>query len=130
MLPRRSSSLALFRRRRVAPDDDPTRALYVYLALDGAIFIVRGDTGEQLWTDRAGLRPELERTRARGGRLIYGREAGDSEPPAHVEETFREILEYRLPIQLLEKPHPEAIVPPEQRRTMLRGGEADLPREV
>jgi hypothetical protein len=108
----------LFRRR--ASEDDPERALYVYLALDGGIFVVRGDTGEQLWTDREGLRKELERTRDRGGRLMYGREAGDSEPPLHVEETFREILECRLPIQLLEEPHPEAIVPPERRRNILR----------
>ena len=102
------------------PEDDPARALYVYLAFDGGIFVVRGETGEQLWTDRAGLREELERTRERGGRLIYGREAGDTEPPGHVKETFREILEYGLPIQLLEEPHPEATVPPERRRNILR----------
>ena len=101
-------------------EDDPARALYVYLALDGGIFVVRGETGEQLWTDREGLRKELERTRELGGRLLYGREAGDTEPPAHVEETFRLILEYALPIQLLEEPHPEAVVPPERRRNILR----------
>jgi hypothetical protein len=102
------------------PEDDPSRALYVYLAFDGGIFVVRGETGEQLWTDRDGLRKELERTRERGGRLLYGREAGDQEPPPHVEETFNLILEYGLPIQLLEEPHPEATVPPEQRRNILR----------
>jgi hypothetical protein len=94
--------------------------LYVYLAFDGGIFVVRGETGEQLWVDRDGLRKELERTRDLGGRLIYGREAGNTEPPAHVEETFKLILEYQLPIQLLEEPHPEAVVPPERRRNMLR----------
>jgi hypothetical protein len=107
----------------VRSEDDPRRALYVYLAFDGAIFVVRGETGEQLWTDREGLRKELERTRELGGGLIYGREAGDSEPPAHVEETFRLILEYGLPIQLLEEPHPEATVPPEKRRNILRDGD-------
>ena len=100
--------------------DDPSRALYVYLAYDGAIFVVRGETGEQLWTDRQGLRRELERTREPGGRLIYGREAGSEEPPSHIEDTFRQILEYGLPIQLLEEPHPQAIVPPEQRQNILR----------
>ena len=35
-------------------------------------------------------------------------------------ETFREILEFRLPIQLIEEPHPEAVVPPERRRNILR----------
>lgn len=104
------------------PEDDPRRALYVYLALDGGIFVVRGETGEQLWVDREGLREELERARARGGRLLYGREAGDAEPPPHVVETFELILEYGLPIQLLEDPHPEAVVPPEQRRNILRDG--------
>jgi hypothetical protein len=112
--------MPLFRRRRVAPEDDPRRALYVHLAFDGAVLVVRGETGEQLWTDREGLRGELERTRERGGRVIYSREAGDRDPPAEVEETFREILEYGLPIQLLEQPHPQAIVPPEQRRSILR----------
>jgi hypothetical protein len=107
----------------MASADDPRRALYVYLAFDGGIFVVRGETGEQLWVDRDGLRKELERTRDVGGRLIYGREAGNTEPPAHVEETFKLILEYQLPIQLLEEPHPEAAVPPEQRRNMLRGGD-------
>jgi hypothetical protein len=104
----------------VHTEDDPRHALYVYLAFDGGIFVVRGETGEQLWTDREGLRKELERTREHGGRLIYGREAGDNEPPAHVEETFRLILEYELPIQLLDEPHPEATVPPERRRNILR----------
>jgi hypothetical protein len=104
----------------VRTEDDPARALYVYLAFDGGIFVVRGETGEQLWTDREGLRQELERTRELGGRIMYGREAGDQEPPEHVEETFRLILEYGLPIQLVEEPHPEAIVPPERRRNILR----------
>jgi hypothetical protein len=112
----------LFKRRQVQPVDDPRRALYVYLANDGAIFVVRGKTGEQLWTDRQGLGRELERTQEEGGRLIYGREAGSEEPPPHIEETFRQILEYGLPIQLLEEPHPEAIVPPERRRNILRDG--------
>jgi hypothetical protein len=110
----------LFGRKRVSPEDDPERALYVYLAYDGAIFVVRGETGEQLWIDRDGLRRELGRTREVGGRLIYGREAGTEDPPSHVEETFRQILEYGLPIQLLEEPHPEAIVPPNERRNILR----------
>jgi hypothetical protein len=104
----------------VRPEDDPARALYVYLAFDGGIFVVRGETGEQLWTDRNGLRQELERTRELGGRIMYGREAGEQEPPEHVEETFREILEFRLPIQLVEQPHPEVIVPRERRRNILR----------
>jgi hypothetical protein len=99
--------MPLFRPRRVAPEDDPRRALYVHLASDGAAFIVRGETGEQLWTDREGLRRELERTRELGGRVMYSREASDRDPPAEVEETFREILEFRLPIQLLEQPHPQ-----------------------
>jgi hypothetical protein len=110
----------LFKRKSVRPEDDPGRALYVYLANDGAIFIVRGETGEQLWTDRDGLRRELERARTVGGRLIYGREAGDADPPSHIEETFRMILDYGLPIQLLEEPHPEAVVPVDERRDILR----------
>jgi hypothetical protein len=101
-------------------DDDADRALYVHLALDGGIFIVRGETGEQLWTDREGLHRELKNAVERGGVLLYSREAGQDEPPKHIEETFRQIIEYRLPIQLLEEPHPEATVPPERRRNVLR----------
>jgi hypothetical protein len=112
--------MPLFKRRHLQAVDDPRRALYVYLAYDGAIFVVRGETGEQLWTDQQGLRRELERTCELNGRLIYGREAGSEEPPPHIEETFRQILEYELPIQLLDEPHPQAIVPPEQRQNILR----------
>jgi hypothetical protein len=107
-------------RRRPEVDADPDRALYVHLALDGSIFIVRGETGEQLWTDREGLHRELKDTLERGGVLLYSREAGVDEPPKHVEETFRQIIEYGLPIKLLEEPHPEATVPPERRRNLLR----------
>jgi hypothetical protein len=102
-------------------DDDPDKALYVHLALDGGILLVRGDTGEQLWTDRQRLRSELEKLRERRGLLLYSREAGDAEPPAHVEETFKLIVELEPPaIQLVEKPHPEALAPPDQRRTITK----------
>ena len=47
-------------------DDDPDKALYVHLASDGGILLIRGDTGEQLWTDRDGLRLELEKLRSDG----------------------------------------------------------------
>jgi hypothetical protein len=95
-------------------------ALYVHLATDGAIVVVRGDTGEQLWTDRGGLRSELERTKQRGGTLLYSRDDPGEEPPAHVEETFREIVEFGLPVRLIEQPHPEALVSPERRRTVTK----------
>jgi hypothetical protein len=107
-------------RRRPKVDADPDRALYVHLALDGGIFVVRGETGEQLWTNREGLHRELKDTVRRGGVLLYSREAGEDEPPKHVEETFREIVQYGLPIKLLEEAHPEATVPPERRRNLLR----------
>ena len=100
-------------------DDDPDKALYVHLAFDGGILLIRGDTGEQLWTDRDELRTELEKLKERRGLLLYSREAGDTEPPAHVEETFRLIVGSEPPaIQLLEEPHPEALVPPSERRTI------------
>jgi hypothetical protein len=109
-----------FRRKRAEPQEDPDKALYVHLALDGGIFVIRGGTGEQLWVDRAGLRRELEMLKERGGMLLYSREAGDQDPPPEVHETFQEIVELEPPaIQLLEQPHPEALVPPEQRRTLL-----------
>jgi hypothetical protein len=94
--------------------------LYVHLAWDGAIFVIRGDTGEQLWTDRDGLRAELERTRELGGTLLYSRERPQEDPPEHLSETFGQMLGHRLPVQLLERPHPEALVPAEQRRSFLQ----------
>lgn len=101
--------------------DDPDKALYVHLASDGGILLIRGASGEQLWTDREGLRAELEQLKERHGLLLYSREAGDTEPPAHVEETFKMIVDLEpAAIQLVEEPHPEALVPPEQRRTLTR----------
>jgi hypothetical protein len=101
--------------------DDPDKALYVHLAFDGGIFVIRGRTGEQLWTDRQGLRTEIERLKERGGVLLYSRESGEAEPPAHVEQTFQAIVELEPPaIQLVEDPHPEALVPPEERRTLTK----------
>jgi hypothetical protein len=39
-----------------------------------------------------------------------------------VHDTFREIVELEPPaIQLVEEPHPEALVPRDQRRTLLKG---------
>jgi hypothetical protein len=92
--------------------------LYVHLAWDGGIFVIRGDTGEQLWTDREGLDQELRAARERDDVLLYSRERGEEDPPAQVTETFRRIAEFELPIKLLEEPHPEALVPPNQRRTI------------
>ena len=96
-------------------------ALYVHLATDGGIFVIRGGTGEQLWVDRDGLVQELEAVKGRRGLLLYSREAGDQEPPAHVEETFRLILATEpSAIQLVEEPHPEALVPPHERKTLAK----------
>ncbi len=104
---------------RGSSTDDPDKALYVHLAFDGGIFVVRGRTGEQLWTDRDGLRTEVERLKERGGVLLYSREAGDTEPPAHVEETFEMIVDLEPPaIQLVDEPHPEALSPPGERRNL------------
>lgn len=91
--------------------------LYVHLAWDGAIFVVR-DTGAQVWTDRDGLDRELADAKERGDVLLYSRERGEEDPPAQLTETFRRIAEFELPIRLLEEPHPEALVPPAERRTI------------
>jgi hypothetical protein len=101
--------------------DDPEKALYVHLASDGGILVIRGRTGEQLWVDREGLRNEIEQLKQRRGLLLYSREAGETDPPAHVEETFRLIVDLEPPaIQLVEEPHPEALVPPHERKTLTR----------
>ena len=117
--------LRRLRGRKDPVDDDPAKALYVHLAWDGAIFVIRGATGEQLWVDRTGLDEELRLTKERGGLLLYSRERGDEEPPAEVHDTFAAIVEHELPIKLLEKPHPEALVPPERRRTIVKENRPD-----
>lgn len=102
-------------------NEDSDDALYVHLASDGAILVIRGATGEQLWVDREGLLRELEAVNERKGLLLYSREAGDKEPPPHVEDTFKLIVETEpAAIQLIEEPHPEALVPPDQRRTLTK----------
>jgi hypothetical protein len=93
--------------------------VYVHLAWDGGIFVIR-ETGEQLWTDRDGLDAELGAAKERRDTLLYSRERGGEDPPAEVEETFRRIADFELPIRLLEEPHPEALVAPEERRTIVR----------
>jgi hypothetical protein len=95
-------------------------ALYVHLALDGGIFVIRGGSGEQLWLDRDGLEQELHAAGERGGTLLYSREHGELDPPAEVEATFVRILDYGLPIRLLEEPHPEALLPPDRRRSITK----------
>jgi hypothetical protein len=93
--------------------------LYVHLAWDGGIFVIRGESGEQLWVDADGLDRELQAAKERGSVLLYSRERGDEDPPAQVEETFTRIAAYELPIKLLEEPHPEALVLPERRRNIV-----------
>jgi hypothetical protein len=94
--------------------------LYVHLAWDGGIFVIRGDTGEQLWVDRDGLERELRAAKERGDELLYSRERGAEEPPAELAETFQRIVDFELPIKLLEEPHPEALVAPDRRRDVTR----------
>ena len=93
-------------------------ALYVHLAWDGGIFVIRGDTGEQLWVDREGLWKELAAAKEGGEELLYSRERGTEDPPAEVEETFDRIVGYELPIKLIAEPHPQALVPPAERRSI------------
>lgn len=105
-------------------NEDSDDALYVHLASDGAIFVIRGGTGEQLWVDRDGLLRELAAIKERKGLLLYSRESGNEEPPPHIEETFKLILDTEpAAIQLVEEPHPEALVPPDQRKTLTKGGD-------
>jgi hypothetical protein len=120
-------SMRAFRRLRErfggADQPDPRKALYVHLAWDGAILVIRADTGEQMWTDRGGLDRELRRTSERGGAVVYSREHPDRDPLPEMDETFERIVGYGLAMMLVEEPHPEALAPPARRRTILR--EAD-----
>ncbi len=96
---------------------------YIHLAANGAVFVIR-DTGEQLWVDRAGLRGELERFGHAGKPLLFSRDDPAGDPPSHVVENFRLIVDVceraGVPIRLLDEPHPEALVPVSERRTITR----------
>jgi hypothetical protein len=93
--------------------------IYVHLAWDGGIFVIR-ENGEQLWVDPDGLHRELGAAKERGDVLLYSRERGEEEPPAALTETFERIVDFQLPIRLLEEPHPEALVDPDRRRDVTR----------
>ena len=103
-------------RRRKDPDRDSDEALYIHLAGNGDVLLIRGDTGEERWTDRKGLQAELDRISDRPhASLLYSREDPQVDPSDEVRETFEMVVDYELPIQLLEDPHPTAGVPPERR---------------
>lgn len=72
-----------------------------------------GDGGR--WVTPAQLHEELARTRDRRGTLIYSREDAAEEPPERVFELFQEMVEYELPLQVADEPHPQALVAPEDR---------------
>jgi hypothetical protein len=93
--------------------------IYVHLAWDGGIFVIR-ENGEQLWVDRDGLDRELQAAKERGDVLLYSRERGEEEPPAELTETFQRIVDFQLPIRLLEEPHPESLVAADRRRDVTR----------
>lgn len=78
------------------------------------------ETGEQLWVDRDGLDDELRAANERGDVLLYSRERGAEDPPGHVAETFDRIVAHELPIKLIEEAHPQALVAPENRRSIVR----------
>jgi uncharacterized protein len=107
------------RKEATASTEDATKALYVHLAFDGGIFVVRGD-GRQAWMTRARLDDELVELRASGGRLIYSRDDPEHEPSEHVHDVFKRIVDSRpAGIQLLEKAHPVAAAHGKQDVTML-----------
>ena len=112
--------MRLLRRRSKRPEDDSSLALYVHLANDGAIFVIWGATGEQAWVTEAELHEELAKLRESGGRLVYSRDNAAGDPPEQVLETFKRMVDHEVPVQLLPEPHPEALVPPGERRTLRR----------
>ena len=89
-----------------ARDPDSTKSLYVHLARDGGIYLIRGDTGKDAWVTRDHLVEELDRVKALGGLLLYSRDDPDRDPPKIVFDTFQSIVDAALPMQLLEEPHP------------------------
>jgi uncharacterized protein len=50
----------------------------------------------------------------------------DEDPPEHVAETFDGIVGYPMPIKLIAEPHPQALVPPAERRSVTLDQAASL----
>ncbi len=89
--------------------DKVRSVLYIHLASDGRIFVVKGDTGEELWINYDQLKVELDKVKAMKGELLYSRESPDEgQPPQVVEEAFNLIASYDLPIKFVE-PHKRAL---------------------
>jgi len=105
---------------------DADAVLYVHLAWDGGIFVVRGSDGSEGWVTRSQLQEEIETVRAAGGMLLYSREAPDRDPPEIVTRTFELIGQAGLPIKLLEEPHPSVSGPsPHGMTTLMGAGHGD-----
>jgi hypothetical protein len=103
-------------RDRISPGRRKARrSLYVHLADDGGIFVMRGFDGAGRWVTPAQLHSELAHTRDRRGTLVYSRENPDEEPGEQVFALFQEMVEYELPLRVADEPHPRALVPPGER---------------
>lgn len=112
--------------------DEGDLALYVHLRSDGGIFVVRGDTGEQAWITRRRLDDELARLRDVGGLILYSRDEPERDPPRIVFDTFTAIEEARLPIKLVEEPHPDTALGGEATTVMAAAftGAADVVEDL
>jgi hypothetical protein len=93
-------------------EPDPEKSLYLWVGLDGGLFVVRGWDGTSEWVTTVELARDLDRLAAMGPRafVIYSREEPETNPPSPeiVDGIVRLIADRRLPLQLRpEVVHPE-----------------------
>jgi len=81
-------------------------ATYLHLSLSGRVFVVRGDTKDEYWTDRDGLRRELARVKRANGMILYSRENPDQDPPEIVAQNFKIMTMAKVPLEMVADNHP------------------------
>lgn len=88
------------------PHEQTAAATYLHLRHSGRVFVVRGDTKEEYWTDRDGLREELARVKRAGGMILYSRQNPDQDPPEVVAQNFKIMTMAKVPLEMVADPHP------------------------
>lgn len=91
------------------------RLLYVHLTENGQVLILPGWYTEPEWVTPARLREELRHCQRVGGSVLYSREDPTSVPSVEVEQIFKQIASYGLPIHVAQEAHPAAHTPPRSR---------------
>jgi ankyrin repeat protein len=82
------------------PTRDRGAMTYVHLAQDGRVYLLPGNTGDNRWSDAAGLADQISRVQDRHGFLMYHREDPEHEMSPAARANFDLILASGLNVML------------------------------